>query len=208
MKRVIVYCEGPTEETFLNRLLGPYLADKGVYLFASCCNGVARYAAIHRDLISLCRSDTTATITTMLDFYGIPGDTPGYHESDENSFYQVAERIERKIEEDIDAQNFHAFLMVHEFEALLFTEPDCFSYCMEAQSVRSLNLVRKQFPNPEAIDHGQSTAPSKRILKVYPAYSKIVDGYNIATLIGIDKMRDSCPHFNQWVSWMENLQKD
>jgi len=41
MTRVIVYCEGATEETFIKRLLAPLFYEKAIYLTASSCDGVS-----------------------------------------------------------------------------------------------------------------------------------------------------------------------
>ena len=49
MTRVIVYCEGPTEETFVNRILAPAFWNRNIYLSASSCNGVSKYSIIKRD---------------------------------------------------------------------------------------------------------------------------------------------------------------
>ena len=54
--------------------------------------------------------------------------------------------------------------------------------------------------NPEELNDGQATAPSKRILKQYTGYEKVDDGFLLAQEIGIEQMRKSCPHFNDWVT--------
>ena len=49
------------------------------------------------------------------------------------------------------------------------------------------------------------TAPSKRILKIYPKYQKVTDGIIISKKIVIEKMRQKCHHFNDWIIFMENI---
>ena len=130
MKRVIVYCEGPTEETFVNRVLAPFLYPYEVYLSASSCNGVSKYSIIRRDLNALCKSDSSAIVTTMLDYYALPSDTPGMGSGGGGGdIYQKVQQIEAAIQEDIGVPNLIPNLMLHEFEALLFSKPECFSYC-------------------------------------------------------------------------------
>ena len=51
------------------------------------------------------------------------------------------------------------------------------------------------------------TAPSKRILKVYPKYRKTTQGPVIVQRIGLDKIRVECKHFDWWVSTLEELGK-
>ena len=206
MKRVIVYCEGPTEETFVNRVLAPFLYLYEVYLYPSPCNGVSKYSIIKRDLNALCKSDSSAVVTTMLDYYALPSDTPGINSGNGGDIYQKVQRIENAIQEDIGVPNLLPNLMIHEFEALLFSNPECFSYCgLNERAIRQLCSIRKEFDSPEHINNSPNTAPSKRILAIHPTYSKPLDGYNIAKDIGIDLMRQECKHFNAWVEQLMQL---
>lgn len=206
MKRVIVYCEGPTEETFVNRVLAPFLYPNEIYLRASSCNGVSKYSIIRRDLNALCKSDPSAIVTTMLDYYALPSDTPGSNSGEGGDIYQKVQRIEAAIQEDIGAPNLIPNLMVHEFEALLFSKPECFSYCgLNERAIRQLCSIRDEFDSPEHINNNPNTAPSKRILAIYSTYTKPLDGYNIAKDIGIDLMRQECQHFNAWVERLTQL---
>lgn len=209
MKRVIVYCEGQTEETFVKKLMAPMplFRENGIYLSASSCGGVSKYSIIKRDLTSLCKNDRTAVITTMLDYYGLPQDTPGIKGNDSGGdIYEKVQAIEAAIQEDIGADNLIANLMVHEFEALLFSKPECFSYCgLGDRAIRSLRSIRDGFDSPEHINNSPNTAPSKRILAICPAYAKPLDGYNIAKNIGIDIMRQQCRHFDEWIERLSQL---
>ena len=54
--------------------------------------------------------------------------------------------------------------------------------------------------NPELVNNSPETAPSKRILKAYSSYQKITDGTNICRDLGIQKIREHCPHFDNWIS--------
>ena len=206
MKRVIVYCEGPTEETFIKRLLAPVFYDKEIYLVPSSCDGVSKYSIIKRDMRNLCRRDTNAIITTMLDYYGLPVETPGMDLECGMDIYRRVTIIEDKIKEDIGADNLIPNLMVHEFEALLFTKPECFSCCgLSSREINVLLQARAQAESPEHINNNPNTAPSKRILSVYPAYQKPLDGYSVASQIGIEAMRQECRHFNEWIDTLMRL---
>lgn len=206
MRRVIVYCEGPTEETFVNRLLAPFLYPSEVYLTASPCNGVSKYSIIKRDLNSLCKSDPNAIVTTMLDYYALPSDTPGINSGESRDIYQRVRRIESAIQDDVGVNNLLPNLMVHEFEALLFSKPECFSYCgLSNRAIQQLCFIRDKFDSPEHINNSPNTAPSKRILAIHPTYIKPLDGYNIAKDIGIDLMRQECQHFNEWLERLMRL---
>lgn len=210
MKRVIVYCEGSTEETFVNRILSPALYPAEIYLSASSCNGVSKYSRIKKDLHALCRNDRTAFVTTMLDYYALPLDTPGMHDDVPcQNVYDKVEYLERAIENDIGMPNLIPNLMLHEFEALLFCSPHCFAYCgIDSKAIAELCAIRKRAISPEHINTGSHSAPSKRILALYPAYNKVLDGYNIAQDIGLDEMRKQCRHFNQWFERLLRLNEN
>ncbi|PCI01522.1 MAG: hypothetical protein COB76_01195 [Alphaproteobacteria bacterium] len=63
----------------------------------------------------------------------------------------------------------------------------------------------KKFNNePEKINNSPDTAPSKRLLGK-TNYKKTVHGPNIAEEIGLDKIRDICPNFDQWLVEIESL---
>ena len=59
--------------------------------------------------------------------------------------------------------------------------------------------------NPEYIDGGATTAPSKRILKLLEStyktkYNKPFMGAYVTAQVGIERLRKLCFHFNQWVA--------
>lgn len=207
MKRVIIYCEGPSEETFINRILYPGFQKEDIYLTAISCRGVSKYSLIRKDLLRLCRSDSAAVVTMMLDYYGMPSDTPGIREKLEGSVYDKIKSIEKSIGQDIAASNFVPNLILHEYETLLFSDVTAFSQCMEAKSVGKLQKIRKEFSNPEEINNSPDTAPSKRILKICPQYRKVVDGCSIAEAIGLTTIRKECRHFNEWLEQIESKGK-
>jgi hypothetical protein len=58
----------------------------------------------------------------------------------------------------------------------------------------------------EDINDSPHTAPSKRITHVVPSYNKTAEGITIASDIGLQKIRQECPHFNAWLTQLENLE--
>lgn len=206
MRRVNVYCEGISEETFINRMLGPELAVHGVFLRAIPFRGVSKYSKLKKSLLDLCRHDSEAIVTTMIDYYGLPSETPGYQQWPNLDIYQQVERTEQAIAADIGADNLFPYIMMHEFEAMLFSEPQCFSLCgMDKQAIRVMQSIKASYPTPEHINNSKNTAPSKRILHIYPQYNKVADGYNIAVGIGLAAIRRECRHVDKWIKWLEGL---
>lgn len=205
MQRVIVYCEGQTEEKFVKHILAKRYNDDKLNLTAHCFNGVSKYRNISKDLTKICKNDSSAIITTMIDYYGMPKDTPGI-DCDETDIYRRIKKIEEAIRMDIAADNFLPFIMIHEFEAMLFSDIEAFKEigCSRAQ-IEALKDIGNKYLNPEYINNGVNTAPSKRILKIYPSYQKPIDGITVLNNIGIEKIKEECPHFCQWIDKILSL---
>jgi len=68
-----------------------------------------------------------------------------------------------------------------------------------------LKEIREAYQTPEHINNSEQTAPSKRILNLYPSYQKVSDGTIIAETIGIEKMMKECPHFRKWIDRLSHL---
>jgi hypothetical protein len=44
------------------------------------------------------------------------------------------------------------------------------------------------------------------VLQVVPSYKKVIEGTTAAQRIGVDKIRQECPHFRDWMVQMESLE--
>ena len=124
------------------------------------------------------------------------------------------ERIERAVKDDICRKipqlRPHArlipYLSLHEYEGLLFSDPESFARSLgQPRLANQFHQVRNEFPTPEDINDDPATAPSKRVIGMYPAYKKVIDGTLAARLVGIDRMRQECAHFRDWVRQLETL---
>ena len=211
MTRVYVFCEGQTEETFVRGVLGPHFQHMNVWLTPILIRtgpkgkgGVSSYGKIKRQVEIMCKEDSTAWVTTMLDFYGLPSDFPKMTSTGDS--LARAKSVERAFQADIARRNFISNIVVHEFEGLLFSDPTAFAEWFEdARVVNVLTDVRNSFASPEHINDNQSTAPSKRIQAVCDAYDKVAHGSLIALDIGLDIIRKECPLFDAWIKRIEDL---
>lgn len=208
MIRVYIYCEGQTEESFIKRILRPYLQNfqieavpiiskTGLNNHKIQKGGVSTYSKMKTELNRLCGEHKNEIVTTMFDYYGLPKETPGSN-NDASDLYEHVKIIESAIQDDIQHDNCIVNLIIHEYEALLFSNPDAFS-SMYPDAVDILSKIRKEYKNPEYINNSQSTAPSKRIMRIIYDYSKVRTGIIIAETIGIEKMLSECPHFKEWI---------
>ena len=123
-----------------------------------------------------------------------------------------AQVIEQAIYQDIVAsipdhqpeRRFYPYLQVHEFEGLLFSDPDAFARGLGQQLLSGqLHAIRNAFATPEDINDDPNLAPSKRVAGVYRSYRKVIEGTLAAQEVGVQMMRQQCPHFHQWVSGLE-----
>ncbi len=214
MKRLHLLVEGQTEETFVRELLAPHYAAAGLFMTAIIVRtspghkgGITSYGKVRSHLIRLCRQDGKAAVSTLLDLYALPGDFPGKSAAaypTQGSGRQKAEFIEADWARDIDEPNFIPHLMVHEFEALLFAGPERFGDWTDDRGViAKMTAIARESQSPEDINDGPATAPSKRILGMMPGYKKTLHGPLIAAEIGLDVLRQACPHFNAWLARLE-----
>ncbi len=212
MIRVNVFVEGQTEETFVRDVLAPYFARQNIWLNAILAEtspgnkgGIVSYGKVKHQVTRLCRSDTGAYVTTLIDYYGLPTDFPSLAVAQGNGIQKV-QLLEQAFAQDVGERNFIPYLALHEFETLLFCDPAQFhDWFDDEQAVAVLEAVKASYGNPEEISNSPQTAPSKRILAAIPAYKKTLHGPMIAEEIGIDAMRNQCPHFNEWIKSIKLL---
>ena len=167
--------------------------------------GVNSYRQVQRDLMRLLGDTSAAKITTMLDYYALPTDFPGHATAPASPPAARVEHLETAFATDISDQRFVPYLSQHEFEALLFVDPGSARWVYDSTDVVSALLnVRSEFAGqPELINNGALTAPSKRVEAIFPTYQKPLHGPLASAAAGLGALRASCPHFGQWVSTLE-----
>ena len=88
--------------------------------------GLRKYAQAKRDITNWMREDGNpdARFTTMFDLYRLPSDFPGHENA--SRVADPHERIgilEDALREDVSDGRFIPYLQLHEFEALLLSDP-------------------------------------------------------------------------------------
>jgi len=220
--RINFIVEGHTEETFADRMLRPYLEERGIYLTGVrrietgrhrttiFRGGITSYQKAKRDIERWLREDGTAYLSTMFDLYALPKDFPNFAESTrEPDIYEKVRMLEDGMTRNIGHVHFIPYIQTHEFEGLLFSEVAALDAVLrpfsDTSRLTDLSRIRADFPTPEHIDEGETTCPSKRLLQIFPMYDKVSFGTLIAQKIGVKKMRDECPHFADWLGRIESL---
>lgn len=209
MKNVYIYCEGQTEETFINNVLSPYFANMSIWVKPIVCTtkrtpekkyrgGVSDYDKIKRELTLICKQHHNEIVTTMFDYYAMSGNTPMIDCTD-TDIYSRIEKIENAINQDIGLSNCHFNFSLHEFEGLLFSSPKSFGLIADESVVAKIQEMRNSSPTPEHINNSPETAPSKRLESLIPGYAKVKNGSILSQDMGIDAIMDNCKHFEAWI---------
>ena len=222
MSRLLVHVEGEAEETFVNEVLSPYLYNRGCSAVSARLMGNARQRSrrggikgwdeVRKDILGHLKQDAGRLVTTMVDYYGLPQTWPGRKAAGGTVFAQKAKTVEDELLADIsqgmggafNSGRFIPYVMMHEFEAMLFSDCEGFGRGIGREDlVPHLQVIRDQFASPEEIDDSPHTAPSKRIGHLMPNYEKPLMGNLAALEIGIHAIRRECPHFEKWLELLE-----
>ena len=225
MARLYLFAEGQTEQTFADTVLKPHLANIGVYLHPPVLiaharrkgkvhrGGGRKYVPMKNDILRFLAQEKAADVffTTMIDLYGIHREFPGLQEAEKlrHSPDKRVEALEIAFAQDVGDQRFVPYIQLHEYEAYLFSDPMWFGYFYDRnkRAISALKTIADKHTTPELIDDGQHSAPSKRIIAELPDYedAKSTVGPQVAELIGLNVIRDKCPHFAAWLSRLEQL---
>lgn len=226
MARLLIHVEGETEETFVNELLADHLYNYGYESVSARIIGNARlrekrggiraWNTVKKDILHHLKEDTGCLATTMVDYYGLPqtGDRawPGRAEAGGLPFADKFPCVEKALLADVakdlggefEARRFLPFVVMHEFEGLLFSDCQAFAEAIaRPQLAQRFRDIRQQFATPEEINDSPVTAPSKRVEEMVAGYEKPLLGTLAAIKMGLDTIRSECPHFRAWVEQLE-----
>jgi len=156
MARLLVHVEGQTEEDFVNEVLRDHLVSIGYQSVSARIVGNARlrqrrggirpWTSVRKDIINHLRQDSGCIATTMVDFYGLPqqgdGAWPGRAQASalatklKSSCVEVAlaEDLSKEVGSSFNPSRFIPFVVMHEFEGLLFSDCTAFSQALVEQT--------------------------------------------------------------------------
>ena len=220
MSRILIHVEGQTEEAFVNSVLAPHLYAVGYQRVSARLVGNARqrshrgggrpWEAVRKGILNHLRQDQTALATTMVDYYGLPHTWPGRGLAGRQAtLRERSAAVEKAILEDLSAAighppRFVPYVVMHEFEGLLFSDPDRFAQSLGKPDLApDLRGIRQEFQTPEDINDSPETTPSKRVLNLYRGYRKPVDAVHAMAELGLDAVREACPLFDAWITALE-----
>ncbi|MGS2737745.1 DUF4276 family protein [Sinomicrobium pectinilyticum] len=227
MKFLNIIVEGSTEEAFVNDVLVKHFASLNIFVsvrkittgWSKHSNkrhkgGLSRYNWLKNDVVRWIQSDRNKPntwYTTFIDLYAFPKDSQSpYTEDIQNipDHYAKVKALEEAIGKSINHPNCIPYVQLHEFETFLLVDPDRL-FLMYPDSPTGIERLKKDIGKtaPEEINESPQTAPSKRIIKYIPTYKgqKAQVGPMVAEDIGLSLLRTKCPHFNEWITKLENL---
>lgn len=226
MARLFIHVEGETEETFVNEALAPHLYSFGYQKISARLLGNSRnrdrrggikgWHSVRNDIIDHLKEDPACLATTMVDYYALPktgqGAWPGRAEAAQRAFPDKAPMVQAALLADVCAElgdnfnprRFVPYVMMHEFEGLLFSDCTRFANSIgRPELAGQFQAIRNAFATPEEINDSPLTAPSKRVEGLVAGYEKPLLGALAVLGIGLETIRQECPHFRAWIGQLE-----
>lgn len=219
-RRLYITAEGQSERKVAEELLAPHLTHFNIDVRARVVitnrklgkrGGMLDYQKIREDITRLLKEDPKdeARFTTMIDLYALPSEFPGWTEA--RMLSQPQKRVtalETALAKDIGSNRFVPYIQLHELETLLYCDLSQIERRI-AGSHQGIQTLSKEVMHlePEEINEGVNTSPSKRIIHHIPVYerSKTRVGAAAIAAIGLPNLRAKCPHFDEWIRRLELL---
>jgi hypothetical protein len=213
MVDLIVVVEGQTEETFVRDVLALPLALNDVFATSRMIEtspghrgGGLNFDRVKRFLRNTLRERADTYVTTLFDLYALGPTFRGVSDAKGLPPSDRSRHIESLLHEDIAQfaqcrpERFLPHIQPHEFESLLFSDVSSLCQVEPDWHIHHDHLlgIRASVENPEWINDSPQTAPSKRLEILKPTYRKSRHGPDCAARIGLERIKEECPHFNQW----------
>lgn len=227
MARLFIHVEGETEETFVNEALAPHLYGLGyekvsARLLGNSRNrdrpgGLRSWLSVRADICNHLKEDPQCLATTMVDYYALPKEGqkawPGRSEAGLRAYPEKSPLVQNALLADIcsvlgdgfNSRRFVPYVMMHEFEGLLFSDCQRFATGIGRPELAApFKAIRDAFNSPEEMNDSPVSAPSKRVEALVAGYEKPFLGSLAVLEIGLEAIRQECPNFRAWVEQLEN----
>lgn len=212
MRAIYIICEGQSEEEFVNKILRPYFNSHQIYdvrpILMSTSKGHkggdVKFDRLKHNIDKLLQCERDILVTSFIDFFRLKNDFPHFAiaQQKQNKFERVA-FLEHALGDAINNSRFVPYIQLHEFEGLLFAAKDGFEFLPDIQqtNLHKLLLAVDEKENPEELNDGPLTAPSKRLEQLIPGFDENKPFYGgiIAEINTIYAVLARCTRFNNWV---------
>jgi len=210
--------EGQTEERVVVGLFQPFLESLGWSVTQSTLitsrprlgsayrGGVSTWAKLRKELNALLRDRSINVLTTIIDYYRFPRDAPGMADRPDGPAQARVQHVESAMVRAIGDDRFVPHLSLHESEAWVYAAAVPLGELLGAPGLaKTLQREAQSAGGPELINDGPDTAPSKRLCAHWPTYSKVLHGPPALAELGVARLREQCPHLDQWLVRLEGL---
>ena len=203
VERLFVFCEGQTEETFTNIVLAPH--------FDAMFRATAYPLLLPTRKGAHDRRHKGGWNNYRIARYFMTGIMEQHHRAGVwfTTPREKAIDLEKAMGRDVTSDRLWRFtphLQLHEFEALLLADVEMFviEFPDRARAIARLKAEIHGLA-PEDVNGGRETHPSMRITRHIPEYQglKPSAGPILASRIGLPRLRQTCPHFADWLSELE-----
>lgn len=224
MKRIVVVCEGDTEEEFVRDVLAPNFYELKLSIEPQMIEtsnghrgGALNYDRVKPHLRNLLRQKSAPVVTTLFDLYKLDKRFPGFEQS--KRLPELGPKLGllcREFHADIVAvaecspERFIPYIQAHEFEALLFSDVTCLAKVnpnWSKKSIEQLIEIRANSISPEHINERPETKPAAHLERELknPKYHKRRYGPIVAQKIGLTKIEAECAFFAAWLAQIRKL---
>lgn len=224
MSRIVVVCEGETEEEFVRDVLAPgfyglglYLEWQGVETSPGHRGGALNYHRVKPHLCNTLRQKSSPVVTTLFDLYKLDKRFPGYEQA--MATPELGQRLDvlrRELHADVVAaagcqpERFIPYIQPYEFEALLFSDVAALTQVNPSWSkkfIERLLEIRAAAESPEHINDRPETKPAAHLERELsnPNYRKRRHGPIAAQKIGLVKIEAECAFFAAWLAKLRAL---
>lgn len=220
MRGAYILCEGPSEEEFVNNILRSHFQRFEIYdvrpILMSTSKGHkggdVKYDRLKYNIDRLLLRENDIIVTTFIDFFRLRTDFPMYNEAQlQNDIIRRVEILEQALQEAINNSRFVSYIQLHEFEGLLFASSDGFDYLTDVSegNLRTLKNAVVEKENPELLNDGELTAPSKRLERLIPGFDRNKPFYGgiISDVNTIEPVLERCVRFRAWIELLISKMK-
>ncbi len=223
MSRVVVVCEGETEEEFVRDVLAPGFYGLGLYLEPQMVEtspghrgGALNYDRVKPHLRNTLRQNSAPVVTTLFDLYKLDKRFPGFERSRGISdLRQKLDVLRGELHADVVAaagcqpDRFIPYIQPYEFEALLFSDVPTLTRVEPGWQAANdaLAAARAAAESPEHINDRPETKPAAHLERELrnPSYRKRRHGPIAAQKIGLARIEAECAFFAAWLAQIRML---
>lgn len=218
MVDVAVLCEGQTEREFCAKLIARELWARNVSIWGTLVGkpqrkqgGIRPWPVYRSELLRLSKERPDRHVAVLVDYYAMPDSWPGRVESTASPMGQRGACVETALRNDLAKElpeRFHPCVQFHEFESLLFIEPEVSALSIAVGGgakdfkfvAAEMKKIRDAFGgNVEHINDNPATAPSKRLTALIRGYDKVAWGVTAVADISIERLRTDCAWLDRWL---------